>query len=83
MSQGVQGQRVSDGVATIKYGPYTQKGNYAGRTIGDVKAELQGILSMDGDTVASIGKTRINDDHVITEGEEIQLIRRRGEKGIA
>lgn len=66
---------------TVRYGPYNHKLNYAGLTVAQARAKLQAIWGVPADAKGLKGKEQLADDHVIQAGEEIEFIKRQGEKG--
>jgi len=68
-------------VATVRYGVYGQPGNYAGKTVGEVRKQLQTAWSIPTDAKAHKGKAAMDDSYVIQAGDSIDFHRQLGEKG--
>lgn len=69
-------------LATIRYGIHTNQMNVVGKTVKEVRAQTQGIWQTPADASAFNGKTKLEDNYVIQEGDEIEFQRRTGEKGL-
>lgn len=82
MAEQQAGAKVGNNRASVRYGVYNQPGSYAGRTVGDVQKELSKIWNMPNDARAFKGKTQLDANYVIQEGEQIDFHRKMGEKGI-
>lgn len=67
--------------ASLRYNFSTEEGNFAGKTVGEMKKMFVSDYSMPEDAQAFVGKTKVDDDHIIQEGEEIVWQKREGEKG--
>lgn len=67
--------------AEIKYGVYAQPGNWAGKTVGDVRNQFSKLWNIPADAAAYVGKDRLEDNQVIQPGQAVEFHRRAGEKG--
>ena len=65
----------------IRYGIQSKQGDMAGKTIGQIKAEVGRGWKMTEDTVAVSGTQKLDDDYIVKAGENIEFTRRQGEKG--
>lgn len=67
--------------ANVRYGVYGQPGNYAGKTIAQVREEVGKLWGIPADAAAYKGKEKLSDDTVIQPGDQIEFHRKMGEKG--
>jgi len=66
----------------IQFGFFTLTGNqYAGKTIGEIRAQRGPMWQMPEDTVAMIGGQKVDDTRVLAEGDQLEFHRKAGEKG--
>lgn len=80
-NQGQEGGVAKQANANIRYGVYGQPGNYAGRTVAQVREELSKLWGIPADAAAYKGKERLDDSTVIQPGDQIEFHRKMGEKG--
>lgn len=67
--------------ASIRFGFYNEKFPVVGKSVADVRSQIQGMWNVPADAVGFNGKTRLEDNYIIQEGDEIEFQRRTGEKG--
>lgn len=68
--------------ATVRYSMYTDSSaSLVGKTVRQVREQYGQSWEIDPQASAFIGKTQIGDDHIISQGDDIQFMRRQGEKG--
>lgn len=67
--------------ANVKYGVYGQPGNYANKSVAQVRADLGNLWGIPADAAAYKGKERLEDNYVIQPGDQIEFHRKQGEKG--
>lgn len=82
MQQGAaQGPKSQGGAAKIKSGVYSQTGDFAGKTVAEVREMFGQQWKIADDAEARNGKQEVGEDYVIKPGDEIQFHKRWGEKG--
>lgn len=69
------------GVAQVQFGIYKQPGQYAGRTIKEVRAERAQLWGIPDDAHAYLGNTKLEENYEIQEGDAVEFHRKAGEKG--
>ena len=69
------------GMANLRYGVYNQPSNIAGKTVREVRSQFSKIWGIPADAVAYCGKDKMDEDSVISPGQNIEFHRRAGEKG--
>lgn len=79
MAQGPQ--KKSGGVAQVQFGIYKQPGNYAGKSVADVRAERAQLWGIPDDAHAYLGNTKLDENYEIQEGDAVEFHRKAGEKG--
>ena len=79
MAQGPQ--KKTGGVAQVQFGIYKQPGNYAGKTVAQVRQEREKLWKIPSDASAFIGDRKLSETDVINEGDNVEFHRRAGEKG--
>lgn len=67
--------------ARVRYGVHNKQGDLAGKTIGQVRAEVGRKWKLPEDASGFVGTTKLEDDYVIKPGESVEFHRRQGEKG--
>jgi len=75
------GKPASGGMASIKFGVFSNPGSHAGKSISQVRAEQGKLWGVPTDAAAHVGKTAVSEDYVIQEGDNVEFHRRAGEKG--
>lgn len=81
MSQEFQGTTGNE-KATVKYSMYTETSqSLVGKTVRQARDQYGQTWEIDNQASAWSGKTQLKDDYVIQPGDEIQFMRRQGEKG--
>ena len=68
-------------LSTVRYGVYSNTGNYAGKTVAQVRTELSHLWNVPNDAVGYRGKEKMADDYVLQPEDTIEFHRRSGEKG--
>lgn len=53
----------------------------AGKTLGEIKSQLADVLNIPTPVQAVLGGHSINDDHVLEEGDQVELVKPAGSKG--
>lgn len=79
--QAAQGAQAAQPLAHFRYGVYANPGPYVGRTVAEVRDQLGKVWQVPADASAFKGKTRLEDNYVIQEHDNIEFHRRQGEKG--
>jgi len=74
-------QPQSRSTARVRYGVHNRQGDIAGKTIGQVRNEMNRTANLPSDTSPFKGSERLDDDYVIKPGDSIEFHRRQGEKG--
>lgn len=67
--------------ASVRYGVYGQPGEFAGKTVAQVRQQLSGPWSIPKDAKAHKGKQALDDTYTIQPGDSIDFHRQLGEKG--
>lgn len=67
--------------ANVKYGVYTQPGNFANQAVSQVRSQLTSLWAIPKDASAYKGKEKLDENYVIQPGDHIEFLRRSGEKG--
>ena len=65
----------------IRYGVYQKPGDFTGKTVGEVRGEFSKMWGIPKDAAAHVGTAKVDDNHVIQPGENVEFHRRAGEKG--
>ncbi|HJS83774.1 MAG TPA: hypothetical protein VJ742_13175 [Nitrososphaera sp.] len=78
---GAMGTPAQSGTSWLKYGVYHQPGQYANRTVAEVRQEYTPLWNIPGNATAYKGKQQLPEDYVIQAGDTIEFHRRMGEKG--
>lgn len=65
----------------VRYGGYNNAAPFVGMTVEAARAKLATQWSVPGDAAAYIGKTELASDYVIQANDEIEFVKRQGEKG--
>lgn len=65
----------------VRYGVNNKQGDLAGKTIGQIRAEVGRSWKLTDDTSAYNGTQKLDEDYVVKPGENIEFHRRQGEKG--
>jgi hypothetical protein len=81
MAEQGQSAKKAPATASIRYGVYNQPGNYVGKTVAQVRADLAPQWGIPNDAQAFKGKDKLSEDYVVQEGDHLELHRRMGEKG--
>lgn len=81
MAEGAQGGQAKAANANVRYGVYGQPGNYAGKSVSQVRTDLGQMWGIPADAAAYKGKERLQDDYIIQAGDQIEFHRKQGEKG--
>lgn len=71
----------SGGTCRMRFGSYNQPAPFVGWTVAQVRERLADLWGVPKDANAFIGKTKLEDSHVISPDEEIEFVKRAGEKG--
>lgn len=67
---------------TASYGVHSVMVDAVGKTVGEVRAGTQQVLSIpENGTYAVVNGRKVSDDHVIGEGEQVEFIKEAGVKG--
>lgn len=74
-------QAAPNQVATVKYGVYSQPGNFVGKTVDEVRKNLSAQWNIPTDASAFKGKEQMDASYVIQPGDSLEFHRRMGEKG--
>ena len=80
--QNTQAQKATaNNMAMIKSGVNNQAIPCAGKTVAQVRRELGGAFGIDPEAKAYKGKTQLSDTYVIESSDNIEFVRKLGEKG--
>lgn len=65
----------------VKYGVYGAPGDYAGKSVAEVRQQMASVWQVPNDAVAYKGKEKLDNNYVIQPGDQIEFHRKMGEKG--
>lgn len=82
MAEATGAANANNNNALIKYGIHQIPGNFAGKTVAQVRQEYGHLLNMNEDTKAMKGKTVMDENYVIEPNDTITFIKAMGEKGV-
>lgn len=71
----------ADETVRIIYGVHSLEVNIAGRSVGEVRAQLSQALNIGPRAVAIVDGREISETHVLQNGEVLEFVRLAGEKG--
>lgn len=65
----------------VSYGVHEGMVEAVGKTVADVRAAVAQIMNLPQNAGAIIGGQRVDDSHVIKEGQEVEFVKEAGVKG--
>lgn len=71
----------SKSTAQVQFGIHKQSGNFAGKTVRQVREERGKLWGIPNDANAYSGSQKLDEDYVLQADDHIEFHRRAGEKG--
>jgi hypothetical protein len=65
----------------ITCGANDQSGDYAGKSVGDLRNELKDVLNIPDESTAMINGEEVDDARVLTGDESLEFVKAAGGKG--
>ncbi len=81
MSTATSGASNADKMAKIRYLGYGNPAPYVGQTIKQVREKVTPLWGVPNDAFAYKGKEKLDENYIIQAQDEIEFIKRQGEKG--
>lgn len=81
MEQSKGAKPASSGQANIRYSVYQEPGQFAGKTIAEVRAMRKDLWNIPADASAYVGREKVTDSYIIQPGDQVDFSKRMGEKG--
>lgn len=81
MTVGNTGASSAQDKVRIRYAGYNHPTEYVGMTVKQARDKLSPMWGVPTDAVAYKGKEQLSDSTFLQAGDEIQFVKRQGEKG--
>lgn len=65
----------------VIHGPHEQYVNVAGKSVGHVRKKLRDVFNISNEAEALIAGESVNDEYVLTEGDQLEFVKSSGVKG--
>lgn len=75
------GASSSNETATFRHGPFNHPLKFVGLTVKQAREKLGDAWSVPSDAKAMNGKQQLSDDYIIQSGDEIEFVKKQGQKG--
>jgi len=62
-------------------GANTHEGEFVGMTVGEVRQQLKDVLNIADEAQTSVSGDVVKDDYVLKEGDNLEFIKKAGDKG--